>query len=192
MNGGEQSENLEALLADAVAAEAAHQRSADRLLRQAAAEEATFAGVLVDLAERGDRVAVRTAAGRVHRGVLRAVGRDFAVVQPDGRAGSSGDSRPPVFVRLAAVTSVGTVDAPTGATGAIGATGDRRPPLEASLAAVLGGLAPDRPQVQVGVAGDSAFVAGELVSAGFDVVVLRRPAAVVPVAAITEIVLLDR
>ena len=182
MSGHEQGDSLEAMLADAVAAEAARERSADRLLRQAAAEEATFAGVLVDLAERGERVAVRTAGGRVHRGVVRAVGLDFVVVQPEAGDGDG----PPVFVRLAAVTSVRTEDTPADV------TGNRRPPLAASLAAVLGGLAPDRPHVQVGIAGEGAYISGELVSAGFDVLVLRQPTTVVPIEAIIEVVVLDR
>ena len=183
-SGGE-GDSLEALLADAVAAEAARQRSGERMLRQAAAEEATFAGVLVDLAERGERVAVRTVGGRVHRGVVRAVGRDFAVVQSETRT-STDTGGPRVFVRLAAVTSVRTTDTPADV------TGDRRPPLDTSLAAVLGGLAPDRPRVQVGVAGEGAYITGELVSAGFDVLVLRRPTTVTPVGAIAEVVVLDR
>jgi hypothetical protein len=180
--------SLEALLADAVAAEAARERASARVLRQAAAEEATFTGVLVDLAERGDAVALRTVGGRTHRGVVRTVGRDFVVVQ-------EGDGRPPVFVALAAVGSL-RVDREL----AKAVAGNRPPTVDASFAAVLAGLAADRPRVQVGVAGDGALLVAELATGGRDVLTLRpvsdggaaRSAVLVPVSAVHEVVLLER
>src|SRR5688500_9679971 len=68
--------------AASVAADAAaSSRARERWLRAAADEEATFGGVLLDLAERGAPVVVAGRAGRRHRGVVRAVGADFCLLR---------------------------------------------------------------------------------------------------------------
>ena len=60
---------------------AAQARSRERWLRQQAEEGAELAGTLVDMAERGDVVGIRTVAGRRHQGTLAAVATDFVVVR---------------------------------------------------------------------------------------------------------------
>jgi hypothetical protein len=180
--------DLARLLADAAADAASSERSQARLLRQVAEEEATFVGVAVDLAERGTGVVVRTSSGRAHRGVLLAVGRDFVVVRDPSGHGA------PAFVALVAVT---TLRPQPGIGGGLDTAGARAAPRDVSLAAVLTALAAERPRVQVGlVAGSAEPVAGELRSAGVDVVTVRLDGdagllAHVPLAAVAEVLLLD-
>ena len=152
---------LQRWVADAAADDAASDRARVRMLRSAAEDESTFAGVVVALAERATPVTVRTTAGRAHRGRVVAVGRDFLVVR-DAEA-------PPVFVAFRAAVSVRPVPGDRGPA----LTGDRSPPLDARLAAVLGAMAADRPRVHAAVAGDSTLVAGELHAVGADMAVLR-------------------
>ena len=175
--------SLDHLVADAVAEEAARERSQTRVLRQVAEEEATFLGVALDLAERQVVVVARTSSGRAHRGRVLAVGRDFVVVR-DG-------SGPPVLLALAGLTSLRPE--PTGARPDV--SGARAAPLEVGLAAVLVGLAGQRPRVQVSAPGEEP-VAGELRSVGVDVLTLRLDGDAglrthVRVAAVTEVVLLE-
>jgi hypothetical protein len=174
---------LDTVVQDAVAAEAAGERSQERTLRSIAASEGTLVGLLVDLAERSVPVVVRLVSGRSHRGRVLAVARD-AVVLRDG-------PKPPVVMALGAVASVRPQ--PSGAD--VEATGGRLAPLGVSLAALLAGFADARPRVQVVADGDEP-VAGELRSVGVDVLTLRldgdRGLAVhVALAAVHEVVLLD-
>lgn len=177
-------DRLAALLADAAAAEAALDRSKERMLRQAAAEEATFTGTLLELGESQARVALHLSGGRVHRGHLSAVARDFVVL--------TGDQGRHVAIPTAAIASV-RAPARSGRDTA----GDREPPIGASLAGFLSGIAPDRPLVQVGVTGDDSLLLGTLRSVGADVATLQldsadRQVALIPLAAVTDVVLLDR
>ena len=153
--------SLDHLVADAVAEEAARERSQTRLLRQIATEEATFLGLALDLAEQGVAVSLRTSSGRPHRGVVVAVGRDFLIVR-DGAG-------PPAFLPAWALSSLRPQP---GATAASDAAGGRVAPLDVSLAALLVPLAADRPRVQVTAVGEEP-VAGQLRSAGVDVLTLR-------------------
>lgn len=176
-------DRLAGLLADAVAAEAARDRSKQRVLRQAAEEEATFTGTLLELAESEERVALHLGAGRVHRGQVSAVARDFVVL--------TGDHERVVAIPVTAITAV---RAPRSERDV---AGGREAPLAVSLRAFLSGLAPDRPLVQLGVRGDDSLLLGTLRSVGVDVVVLRldsadRQVAVIPLSAVTDVVLLDR
>lgn len=175
-------ESLERIVADAVAQEAARERSQSRVLRAVAEEEATFAGVAVDLAERGALVVARTTGGRMHRGCIVSVGRDFAVLDAAGR---------PVVLALAHLGSLrlqpGTAPRDT--------SGARPPRLEVSLAGLLAGLAAERPRVQVGCVGDDQLVQGELRSAGVDVATLlldggRAAVAYLSITAIADVALL--
>ena len=175
-------DRLAALLADAVAAEAARSRSKERMLRQAAAEEATFTGTLLELAESQERVALHLGEGRVHRGQVSAVARDFVVL--------TGDHERVVAVPTSAITAVRAPRSDRDLAGA------RDAPLAVSLGAFLSGIAPGRPLVQVGVRGDDSLLLGTLRSVGADVVVLRldsadRQVAVIPLSAVTDVVLLD-
>lgn len=175
---------LDHLVADAVAEEAARERSQERVLRSVAAAEASFAGVALDLAEQAVTVVARSSAGRQHRGRVLAVGRDFVVLR-DG-------AKPPVFLALAALSSLRPQP---GWSEGSDASGGRAAPLDVSLGALLAGLAGDRPRVQVVAAGDEP-VAGELRSVGLDVLSVRldgdrRLVAHIRLAAVVELLLLD-
>jgi hypothetical protein len=154
------------------AADAVRRRTHARWLRQQAAEEATLVGVLVDLAERGDPVSLRSASGRTHRGVVSFVGGDHVVV---GEA---------VRVRFAAVVAVRFA-------GEL-ASGDRAAVRDTLLVESLSDLAPDRPAIVV-VTFDGTSMRGELVGAGADVISLvldgdRSERCVVAVDAIAEVI----
>ncbi len=154
---------------------AASARAREWWLRQAADEEASLAGILVDLAERGEDVVVRTIAGRAHRGRVRAVGEDFVAL-----ATGAGD----VLVRHDAVTSLRPEGTPVRGS-------DRAEALALTLAEALAVVAEDRPHVLV-VGRDGTAAAGELRSMGRDVLVLHQPEAqgtvYLPVAAVAEVV----
>ena len=176
--------SLRRLVADTAAADAARERSQTRLLRRIAEEEATFAGVALDLSERGDGVVVRTVAGRAQRGPVVAVGRDFVVLR-EGRA-------PPVILAMAAIASI----RPHPGAGPMDSAGARTGPLDLSLATLLAGLAGERPRVQVVSAADEGPTTGTLWAAGVDVATIRldggrRQPVYLRVAAIAELVLLD-
>jgi hypothetical protein len=177
-------DSLNRLVADAVAEEAARSRSQTRVLRQIAEEEATFAGIALDLAERRVVVVARSVVGRPHRGVILAVGRDFAVVR-DGDA-------PPVLLATGHLSSI----RPQPGTASGDTAGARLPALRTSLAAVLTGLAAERPRVQMMAVGDEQPLSGELRSVGADVATLRldgdgRLVAYFRLPAVAVVVLLD-
>lgn len=174
------------MLADAVVEQAAHDRSAERMLRQAAHEESTLLGTLVTLAESGVTVTVRTSAaggGRDHRGVVIGVGRDFFVLQPE-------PPRPTTFVPFSGASSVRAASSDSAST-----SHRSRPPVDATFAAVLSGLAASRPRVQLALAGGD-LVVGDLRVVGRDVATLavegfQRAALVVPLASVMDVVLFD-
>jgi hypothetical protein len=68
---------LEAWLAGLQVDEATQARARAGWLQRQAEEEASFVGVLADLAERERAIVLETTSGRRHRGVLRVVGADF-------------------------------------------------------------------------------------------------------------------
>jgi hypothetical protein len=175
--GAVEDDPLLELLDEARAQEAGRRRSRERALRRQAEEDASLAGSMLDLAERGRRLALRTSDGRSHTGSLVALGADFAVV----RTGAGVD----VLVALGSVASVRPGPAPA-------ATGDRPTPSRTRLLDVLSVAAEDRPRVSLVVAGEA--VAGELRAAGADVVTVlldgpERVPAYVAAAAISEVVL---
>lgn len=142
-------------LADRARAEAASRaRRRERALAQQAAERATLAGTLVDLAEAGTPVALRTTAGRTHRGAVVAVGRDYCSLAVAGGT---------VHVALAAVGVVRPEQAV-----AAPASGDRPPALDLTLGEALSRLLAERPRVMLVVAGGEPVV-GELVAVGAEV-----------------------
>jgi hypothetical protein len=163
---------LEALLgdlrrwtADARATDAAAARSRQRWLRHQAEEEATFAGLALDLAERERSVVLRTTSGRTHSGRLVAVGRDFCVLRAE-------KTRVTTFVASAAIASLraqpGTSVGPR-----FEGAGARPVPLAATLAGVLADLAGERPLVRIGVLGELEALTGELRAVGADVATVR-------------------
>jgi hypothetical protein len=184
---GERDPGLDRLLADlgAWAAErrvdeAVEARSSEGWLRRQAEEEARFTGLVLDLAEQGAPVTIRTTAGRQHRGVVVAVAEDFLVLHAAGGR--------PTFLPYRAIAVVRSA----AAGGDIASS--RMAPLRTKLVHALGGLAGDRPRVLVVVDGDET-ISGELRSAGVDVLVLRldgTPPSVVHlrVDAVNEVTLL--
>jgi hypothetical protein len=146
------------LLDDARADERGASRGRERVLRQAAEEGARLTGALVDLAERGSTVTVRTQAGRSHHGAVRLVAGDFCVVGTE-----AGD----VWLAFEAVTTV----RPTPDERHTPPTGDRTA-LDLLLVEALARVAPERPRVAFVLVGGET-VAGELRAVGEDVVTLR-------------------
>jgi len=148
------------LVADERAATAAQRRARERNLRAAALTDATLAGVLLDLAERGERVTIRTAFGRSITGHITLVAQDGLVLE--GPLGTS-------YLRFDGIATVRCRDARLPAE----PSGDRCPPRAASLAALLAELALERPRVAVAVAGEGSVVNGELRAVGADVVTVN-------------------
>ncbi|MDQ2650404.1 MAG: hypothetical protein M3Z03_12745 [Actinomycetota bacterium] len=149
---------FERWLAELRVDDAARSRARRHWLRSAAEEEATMAGVLLDLAERGATVAVTTRVGRRHHGRLVLVGDDFLVL----RAGAHR------HVVLRAGT-VGTVRSTADATAPIG---DRAVRSDRHLQEVLVALAAERLAAAI-VLDNGDLVTGEVRSMGQDVVVLQ-------------------
>ena len=177
-------------LAEARVDEAVTSRLRERALRQLAGDEATLLGLCLDLAEAGRPVLARTTQGRVHRGLLVAVGADFAALR-----GATGDA---AFLPIGHLTwlrpAPGTWAGARARGGA--AAGARTPPLAARLVDVLTGLAADRPRVRLVVAGDPDPWAGRLQACGADVLSVEQatdPPVIgwIPLSQVTEVGLID-
>lgn len=147
--------------ADTRSSEAAGSRTRERWLRQQAAEEARFSGVLLDLAEQGAGVAVRTTTGRTLHGHIAAVANDFCVLRHEGG-----------MATLLTFSAVATVRPEAGHRSGEADSARLTPPA-LSLAEVLFRLAPDRPRLRIVVEGGGEVLAGELRSVGTDVATLR-------------------
>ncbi len=177
---GRFSARLHAWLADAVVEGSAGARARERWLRAAAEADATFLGVLVDLAERRAGVSVSTEGDRRHHGRIDVLGADFVAL---GLASGT-----EVLLALAAVTAVRTaplVDA---------TLGEQMVTTELRLGDVLGELAAERSRVLLVPRGGGEPVGGELRSVGQDVVTVRTdsdpPAtAYLRLSAVAEVVL---
>jgi hypothetical protein len=158
---------------DAIAA-----RTRTRWLRQVADESASFAGVLVDLAERGAPVVVHGAGGRRHRGVVAGVGADFVAL----RTAQGADV-------LVAFRGIAAVRAERRAGHGLG---DRDVSVELGLTEALAALAEDRPRVLVVTMADPEGAAGVLRAVGQDVLTLLLDGsdgqlAYVPMATVAEV-----
>lgn len=151
-------ERLEQWVADARIDAAADQRSRERWLQSAAAHDATFTGVLLDLAERHASVTIHTTAGRRHHGTIDAIGADFVALHK--RSGAD------VLVAARAITTVraGTTSV---------ATGERVVTTELRLVEALAELASDRERVLLVTQTGDDGVHGELRSVGIDVATVR-------------------
>jgi hypothetical protein len=149
---------LESWVATSSADAAVDGRRRSRGLAAQAAEEATLAGLLLDLAERGALVVITTTGGRQHRGAVVLVGQELVVVdtEPAGVA----------LVRLDAVAGVRT------APGSVPVVGDRPPHLRVGWVEALAVLAVERPRVRAALAGGASWV-GELRAVGVDVATIR-------------------
>lgn len=150
--------DLRALLDLQRATDAAAQRRREHWLRQQSAEEGTFAGVLLDLGEREQLLALTTVTGRVLRGVIRTIGGDFVGLRSPAGEGA--------LVPLKAIASI-SPEPGSGPT-----VGDRVVQVDASLSTVLGNLAAERPWVSLHTLAGMAL-AGELRAVGQDLLVLR-------------------
>jgi hypothetical protein len=171
---------LEGWLADARVEGSADARARERWLHTAAEADATFGGVLIDLAERGTAVAVSTSGGRRHHGGIEVIGADF------------------IALRLASgaelLLALSVVDAVRTAPLVEAALGERVVTTELRLADVLAELGAERTRVLLVPADGAESVAGELRAVGRDVVTIRMdgdpPAtAYVPLGAIAEVAL---
>lgn len=155
---GRAGEDPDGALAALRAGQVATERQRERWLAQRLGDDTTFAGVLVDLAERAAPVAVETTAGLVARGRIAWVGVDHVALE-------DGDVR--WLVAISAVVAV------TPAPGGPPARSGREHRVDdTTLAEVLALAAAERPEVAL-VAVGGARVAGELVAVGVDVAVVR-------------------
>jgi len=180
LGGPDLTARLERWVAEARTADAAASRARERWLRVQADESSTFAGVLLDLAERGTPVVVHGPAGRRHRGVITAVATDFLALRTSGGRD--------VLLAYGGIASV-RPDAR-----GPGPVGDRVVRAELGLAEMLSVLAAERPRVLVVTTADGdGGIAGELRGVGRDVMTLRLDgeprSAYVAVAAVAELAL---
>jgi hypothetical protein len=136
--------------------DAARERSRTAELEARAAEEATLAGVLVELAERGESIGLTMRSGAQHRGVVRLVGPDAVVMLLETRQW--------LVARVASIASLRALNSPpvTGATEP--STASRYPRLAAAVA---------EPGTWVVASSGPTNVGGTLVSAGSDVMLVR-------------------
>jgi hypothetical protein len=151
-------QRLEQWVADARIDAAADQRARERWLQSAAEHDATFSGVLLDLAERRASVTIQTTAGRRHHGTIEAIGADFVVLHKPAGAD--------VLLALRSVTSARAGAAPV-------ATGERVVTTELRLVEALAELATDRERVLLVAQTADDAVVGELRSVGIDVATVR-------------------
>ena len=177
-DGGSLLGGLDRWAAEARADERVASRAREGFLRRTTSEDATVAGVLLDLAEQGGPVLLTLAGGRRHRGVVRAVGHDFV-----GLVTAQG-------AQVLAATSGLVSVRPEARSRAV--AGDRPVALTVGLPEVLAVAAEEHPRVLVVAVGDPDGLAGELRSVGRDVLVLRldgvdRPTAYVPVPNLVEV-----
>ncbi|HET6873324.1 MAG TPA: hypothetical protein VFH70_01000 [Acidimicrobiales bacterium] len=150
---------LMAWAAAARAAEGASERSRTRSLLEQAVADATWSGLMVDLAEDEAPVIVKTAAAR-WTGRLVGTGQDFVVLERP--------SAGPVLLRLESVISIGR----SGDSVRVNAAaGNRPPPLSLDLAGALEGLVAEGSPVTVWAAGEA--IRGRLTGAGRDLVSVR-------------------
>ena len=148
---------LERWVADALVDDAAQRRVRERWMQIQAEEEASFAGTLLDLAERHRPVTLDVGDQRL-RGAIAGIGADFVVLRTD-----RGQH---VIVRTDAI------DAVRGEPGGVDVRGDRSAALDVTLAGVIGPIGADRPDVLVRTR-SGVIVRGQLRSAGTDVLRLR-------------------
>lgn len=157
--------------------DAADQRRREHWLRQQSAEEGTFAGVLLDLGEREQLLALSTATGRTLRGVIRTIGTDFVGLRSPTGEGA--------LVPLRTITAI-RPEPGSGPT-----VGDRVVQVDASLSNVLSNLATERPWVSVHTLCGTGL-AGELRAVGQDLLVLRSGAegtTYVPIGTVSDVAL---
>lgn len=173
--------------AEARAEEAARSRAKESWLHRQAAEEATWAALVLDLAEQAAPVVVQSIHGRSHQGRLAAVGADFLLLAATDPSAANRATFLPTQAIALLRPGLGVRWAPSAGDRQAGGQGVR-------LADVLAGVAADRPRVIIGT-GAAGTITGELVWAGVDLAGVRldsEPPAVVAVriSALSELTLL--
>ena len=168
--------------ADAREQEAVASRAREGWLRQAAGEDATLSGTLLDLAERGTAVLLTLRSGRRHRVAIWRVASDcIAVRHDDGR------------VSWLALDAIAVVAGEPG--GQALPVGTRHVESDVTLSGVMGDLVADQATVALFVADMTDALRGRLVGGGRDVVRLATagpaPEVVIAVQALSEVVLVD-
>lgn len=167
---------IDRLAADTRVEEATGARARRSWLGRQLDEETSLEGVLLDLAERGERVVVHTVGGHDLAGRIETVARDFCGV----RLGSGQR----VLVRTHAIETVRQV-AGAAVTGV-----DRGAPGGQDFETALAALGEQRPEVSLTTARGQRW-SGRLLTVGHDVVRLELEAGggvvFVPLAAIWEI-----
>lgn len=143
-------------LAEAQVDEAARSRAETAEQRERETEDATLAGVLMDLAGRGESVGLMMRSGRQHRGSIRLVGPDAVVLHLETRQW--------LAARLSAIAALRTITSQP----VPGATDPSTTSRFVRLA-----LAVAQPGDWVLVASGTSTLGGALQSAGGDVAVLR-------------------
>ena len=142
-------------LADCLVDEAAAARSRQRSLEQQAAQEASIAGVLLNLAERGRLVNIKTLTGQTCEGHLTSVGADFVFMHAHENQELLIPNR-----SIAVIKSSGTNCLSLGT----------RTPSTVCLADTLEWLAADKAHVEVVVADET--VRGRLQTSGTDLIAI--------------------
>jgi len=168
--------SLDHCLAELQVEQAARDRVRRWSLHQAAREEATLAGLMADLAERGRPLLVDVASGRHHRGWVRLLGRDFCALRT-----TTGTE---TLLSFAAITAVRPQP------GEAGALGDRTATTATTMATAAARLAGLGLEVRLVRRGDPTGVTGDLAAVGRDVLVLRtarRGEIYVPLASVEEL-----
>jgi hypothetical protein len=156
-------DELNRWVADAQVDQAVAQRRRTAWLRRQAGEDATLAGVLRELGERGRPVMVHTLTGRRHRGLIATVGDDVMVLE------TVGGSR--VIIVLDAIISVRAHGEGTPVTDE-GTAVPGHPTGGATLASSLAGLAVERSPVVV-TARNGDTTTGAVVAVGRDMLTLH-------------------
>jgi hypothetical protein len=150
------------------------ERGRSRSMTQQQRDSATLAGLCVDLAEHGQEIALATAAGHLHRGTIRSVGRDVIALATGAGA---------VWVRTSAIRWLRTDPDHD-----LVPTGDRRD-SGADFMGELVGLLAGRTDVSVSMDGIGESVRGELVNVGADVATVRTSSGLVhlPIHSMSEV-----
>jgi hypothetical protein len=167
----------DARLADEIATRAERRSRAAR-----AADLATWAGTLHDLAEREVAAVVRIDGGRSYRGTIEAIGVDHVAIRTSG-----GTLALLLREAIRAVRPQPGLRAPV-------ATGDRQRSVGRTLLEILFRLAEDGTRVALGLQGLEEPLAGHVVGLGEDVITLRIEAGdqgivYLPTAALREVIL---
>lgn len=156
--------------------DAALRRARERHLRLAATTDATTTGAMLDWAERGEALTIRTVAGRLVHGRVSfvagdavGIGRAWDVEGGDRLGGAVGVGAGITLVPLRAIAVV-RVDGP-----ARDVSGTRAAPRPITFATLIGDLAASRAVVSIAVAGEPLLLAGQLRSASAEVLTLRLP-----------------